>query len=226
MKKIFCCLLGILLIFAFSSCSDKDKAGIDVENKTDDEALISGETVSGGSSERGDVPTHIQSNTETEGSSASDSAAGESSPQSISAVLALSSDVTEVSAGDKVTVIMNFSDCSYVTSLDVFIEADKGLTYESGSVFSISDFSMEISESSSDGYSVCRVAGFTMYTKDFENTDVCKVTYKIPSTAKSGDTFSVTVNPYDVQVGADEKGNTLLRITNDIKVNNIVFTVK
>ncbi len=221
MKKILCLILSVLVVFLLSSCSE-DKEDENLTGAAD--ASSDDATVDGNSADRGEVPTHIQNAVNSEESSSGTDETGNVS--SDSGVLTLSSASSEVAAGDAVTVRLNFSGCSYVASLDVFVEADRGLTYDSSDMLPVSDFSMEFSQAVQDGCSVSRIAGFTMYTKDFDDTDICDITYKIPASAKSGDKFTVRITPYDIQVGTDKDGATLLRITDDVAVNQIEFTVK
>lgn len=138
--------------------------------------------------------------------------------------LSLVASDTKVSAGEEVSVVLNFSGGVNIACFDVFVEAAEGLEYVKRKTNTPENFTLEVSNLSEENK--CKVSGYTMYTYDFPNNDICEITYKIPDNAKSGDKYAVTLSILDFQAGTDKDGAECISIADKIIMNNIEFTVE
>lgn len=213
MKKILCVLLCITVLTAFCACADKSQS----ENNGDNGTETTASADEKGTVERGDTPTHIQSETEN---------TEEETTQAFIGALSFKTEAESVSPGEEVKVILNVSECSFMATLDVFVDADPEIELVDIKVNYMADFTTECSRPDAEGVTRGRIAGFSMYTKDFSDVDICEITYKIPEDAQSGDSFSVFTVPYDIQLGTDASGASTIDITERIANDKITFTVK
>lgn len=138
--------------------------------------------------------------------------------------LSLVASDTKVAAGEEVSVVLNFSGGVNIACFDVFVEAGEKLEYVRHKTNTQANFTLELSNLSEENK--CKISGYTMYTCDFPNNDICEITYKIPENAKSGDKYTVTLSILDFQAGTDKDGAECISIADKIIMNNVEFTVE
>lgn len=148
----------------------------------------------------------------------------EKSSSGFAANLSMSVASSSVKAGDEVTVTLNISGAENLACFDVYIEAGDSLECVKYKTKSVPDFTLEIARVDLDGK--LKLSGYTMYTYDFDNEEVCEVTYKIPDSAQSGKEYHITLSPIEFQSGTDKDGAKLIDITDSVTSNELVLTVQ
>ena len=152
----------------------------------------------------------------------------------------LRADKTEVSPGDTVTVTLKLKNCKNVACFNIFVKcaARKGsvetekfksnrFTDDDGNNFDIYSNNESAETINPDTVEIGALfGGMPTATYSFIGDDLCTVTFKVTSQAKSGDTLVFSAVPKQFLVSSDETGTYTENIFSDVETVPVMVTVK
>lgn len=137
-------------------------------------------------------------------------------------VIALSSDLTEVSPGEEFTVTATVKESRMFAAGDLIFSFDKKLMtaeFVEESVSSVYSFSNEIE----NGY---QYSGYVASTANLENAVLFTVYCAASEDCKTGDEIKITLSCDEWLIGLDENGDELKSLADFVTAESLVIKIK